>query len=88
MHIATRIIQETISYPKQLSWRWVPPSELATPSKFRDSIGPGAAILSQRIVGERERGKKTAAAAVELSFSLETNSYCFATVLLREIMKQ
>ena len=75
-----------IAYPKQLSWRWVPPNKLATPSKFRDSIEPGAAMLSQQTVGEKEGGKKTAAPAVELSFSLETN--CFATVLLREIMKQ
>ena len=75
-----------IAYPKQLSWRWVPLNELATPSKFRDSIGPGAAMLSQQTVGEREGGKKTAALAVELSFSLESN--CYATILLREVMKQ
>jgi tRNA(Glu) U13 pseudouridine synthase TruD len=44
-------------------------------------------MLSQQTMGqEKEEGKKAAAPAVELSFSLETN--CFATVFLREVMKQ
>ena len=78
-----------IAYPKQLSWRWVPPSELVAPPKFRDNIGPGTILLNQQqTTGERDGGKNTAASApaMELSFSLETN--CFATVFLREVMKQ
>jgi tRNA(Glu) U13 pseudouridine synthase TruD len=43
-------------------------------------------MLNQQTVGEREGGKKTGAPAMELSFSLETN--CFATIFLREVMKQ
>ena len=78
-----------IAYPKQLSWRWVPPSELVAPPKFRDNVGPGTVLLNQQqTTGERDGGKKAAASApaMELSFSLETN--CFATVFLREVMKQ
>ena len=83
-----------IAYPKQLSWRWVPPNELARLGR-RDIIGTGAttssstaASVNQSVaMGERDGGKDTAAAAaVELSFSLENS--CYATVFLREVMKQ
>ena len=77
-----------ITYPKQLSWQWVPPNELAMRFRGsrRDNIGPGAAMLNQQAEGEKEGGKTAAGPAVELSFSLESN--CYATVFLREVMKQ
>jgi hypothetical protein len=48
-----------------MSWRWVPPNELATPSKFRDSTtGPGASYHAES--ADCGTGEQAAAPAVEL----------------------